>query len=152
MVRPEVSFAWWWMDHDERVVWILDDIAEAEGSSGSIQIWVVTHDFKCFGMIRESYFTRRWRVAYNDIVRWSSEDIDGYHRASVRAFTRFQRSRHDYVGRVLVFSIYHVRSWKHDVRGCGRRMGGHHFRSLFTISPSHIELPVASPLSFTRAL
>ena len=49
------------------------------------------------------------------------------------------------------FSIDHVRSWKHVVWGCGQRMGGHHFMSLFTLSPSHIELPVASPLSLTRA-
>ena len=50
-----------------------------------------------------------------------------------------------------VFSIGHVRSWKHDVRGFGQRMGGHHFMSLFTLSPSRIKLPVASPLSLTRA-
>ena len=84
-------------------------------------------------------------------MSWFSEDIDGYHRASVRAFTRFQRSRHDFVGRMPVFSIGHVRSQKHDVRGFGQRMGGHYFMSLFTLSPSHIELPVASPLSLTRA-
>ena len=29
-------------------------------------------------------------------------------------------------------------------------MGGHHFMSSFTLSPLHIELPVASPLSLTR--
>ena len=29
-------------------------------------------------------------------------------------------------------------------------MGGHDFKSLFTLSPLHIELPVASPLSLTR--
>ena len=57
----------------------------------------------------------------------------------------------DFVGRMPAFSIDHVRSWKHDVRGCGQRMGGHHFMSLFTLSPSHIELPVASSLSLTRA-
>ncbi|KAL6328571.1 hypothetical protein AAG906_038766 [Vitis piasezkii] len=62
--------------------------------------------------------------------------------ASVRVFTRFQRSRHDYVGWMPVFSIGHVRSREHDVRGFGQRMGGHHFMSLFTLSPSHIELPV----------
>ena len=50
-----------------------------------------------------------------------------------------------------IFSIDHVRSWKHDVWGSGHRMGGHHFKSLFTLSPSHIELLVASPLSLTRA-
>ena len=50
-----------------------------------------------------------------------------------------------------VFSINHVRSWKHDVRGYGQRMGGNHFMSLFTLSPSYIELPVASPLSLTQA-
>ena len=66
-------------------------------------------------------------------------------------FARFRRSWRDFVGWVPVFSIDHVRSWKHDVWGCGQRMGGHHFMSLFTLSPSHIELPVASPLSLTRA-
>ena len=50
-----------------------------------------------------------------------------------------------------VFSIGCVRSWKHDVRGYGQRMGDHHFRNLFTLSPSHIELLVASPLCLTRA-
>ena len=50
-----------------------------------------------------------------------------------------------------IFSIGHVRSWKYDVRGCGHRMGGHHFMSSFTLSSSHIELLVASPLSLTRA-
>ena len=94
---------------------------------------------------------RRWWVTYDDGVRWLSKGIDSYHRASVGAFTWFQRSWHDFVGRVPVFSIDHVRSWKHDVRGCGQMMSGHHFRSLFTLSPSHIELPVASPLSLTRA-
>ena len=103
------------------------------------------------GMIRDGDFMRRWWVAYDDGARWLSEDIDGYHRASVGAFARFQRSRHDYVGWMPIFSIGHVRSRKHDVRGFGQRMGGHHFMSLFTLSPSHIELPVASPLSLTRA-
>ena len=139
------------MDHNERVVWLLDDIVEAEGSSWSIQIWVIAHDFRCFGMIREIDFMRQWWVAYDDRVRRLLEDIHGYHRALVGAFTRFQRSRHDCVWWMLVFSIGHVRSWKHDVRGCGHRMGGHHFRSFFTFSPSYIELPVASPLSLTRA-
>ena len=103
------------------------------------------------GMIRDGDIMRWWWVTYDDGVSWFSEDIDGYHKASVGAFARFQRSRHDYVGWMPVFSIGHVRSWKHDVRGCGHRMGGHHFKSLFTLSPSHIELPVASPLSLTRA-
>ena len=67
------------------------------------------------------------------------------------AFAWFQRSHHDYVGWMPVFSIDHVRSWKHDVRGYGQRMGDHHFRSLFTLSPSHIELSIARPLSLTRA-
>ena len=49
-----------------------------------------------------------------------------------------------------IFSIGHVRSWKHDVRGCSQRMGGHHFM-IFTLSPSHIELPIASPLSLPQA-
>ena len=104
-------------------------------------------------MIRDDvfFFMRRWWVDYDDRVRWLSEDIDDYHRASVGAFTRFWRSWHDFVGRMPVFSIGHVRSWKHDVRGFGQRMGGHHFRSLFTLSPSHIELSIASPLSLARA-
>ena len=102
-------------------------------------------------MIRDGDFIRRWWVAYDDRVRWLSEDIDSYHRASVRAFTWFQRSWHDFVGQVPVFSIDHVRSWKHDVRGCGHRMGGHHFRSQFTLSPLYIKLPVASLLSLTWA-
>ena len=114
-------------------------------------------DLSCYtwlqrvGMIRHGDFMRRWWVAYGDGVRWLSEDIDGYHRASVRAFARFQRSRHNYVGWMPIFSIGHVRSRKHDVRGFGQRMGGHHFMSLFTLSLSHIKLPVASPLSLTRA-
>ena len=90
-------------------------------------------------------------MAYDDRVRRVLEDIDGYHRALVGAFTRFQRSRHDYVGRMPVFSIGHVRSRKHDVRGFGQMMDDHHFMSLFALSPSHIELPVASPLSLTGA-
>nr|CAN81760.1 hypothetical protein VITISV_000428 [Vitis vinifera] len=44
------------------------------------------------------------------------EDIDGYHRASMGAFARFRRSRHDYVGWMPVFSIGHVRSREHNVR------------------------------------
>ena len=102
------------------------------------------------GMIRDGDFMRWWWVACDDRVSWLSEDIDGYHRASVGAFTWFRRSWHDFVGRMPVFSISHVRSWKHE-RGFGQRMGGHHFRSLFTLSPSHIELPVASPFSLARA-
>ena len=102
-------------------------------------------------MIRHCDFMRRWWVTYDDRVSWLPEDIDGYHGASVRAFTRFQRSRHDYVGWMPVFSIGHVRSREHDVRGFGQRMGGHHFMNLFTLLPSYIELPVASPLSLTRA-
>ena len=43
---------------------------------------------------------------------------------------------------MLVFSVNHVRFWEHDVRGCGQRMGGHHFMSLFTLLPSHIELHI----------
>nr|CAN76801.1 hypothetical protein VITISV_043027 [Vitis vinifera] len=35
------------------------------------------------------------------------EYIDGYHRASVGAFTRFQRSCYDFVGRVPIFGIDH---------------------------------------------
>ena len=31
-------------------------------------------------------------------------------------------------------------------------MGGHRFMSLFTLSPLHIELPIASPLSLTQIL
>ena len=103
------------------------------------------------GITRDGDFMRRWWVAYDDRVRWLSEGFDDYHGASTRAFTWFQKSRHDYVGWMLVFSIGHVRSWKHDIRGCGHRMGGHHFKSLFTLSLSHIELPIASPLSLTRA-
>ena len=34
------------MDHDERVVWLLDDIAEAEGLSWNIQIWAIAYDFR----------------------------------------------------------------------------------------------------------
>ena len=102
-------------------------------------------------MIRNGDFIRRWWVDYDDRVRWLSEDIDGYHRASRGAFTRFQRSWHDFVGLVPIFSIGRVRSWKHDVRCCGQRMGDHHFMSPFTHLPSHIELPVASPFSLTRA-
>ena len=102
-------------------------------------------------MIRDGDFMRRWWVSYDDIVRWFSKDIDGSHRASMGAFARFQRSRHDYVGWMSVFSIGHVRSRKHDVRGFGQRMGDHHFMSLFTLSPSHIELLITSPLSLTRA-
>ena len=50
---------------------------------------------------------------------------------------------------MLVFSIDHVRFREYDVRGSGQRMGDHHFMSLLTLSPLHIELPVASPLSLT---
>ena len=106
---------------------------------------------KGFGMIKDIDFMRRWWVAYDDRVGWLSEGFDDSHRASVGAFTRCQRSRHDYVGWMPVFSIGHVRSWKHDVRGFGHKMGGHHFRSLFTLSPSYIKLPITSPLSLTRA-
>ena len=49
-----------------------------------------------------------------------------------------------------IYSIDHMRSWKHDVRGSDQKMGGHHFMSPFTLSLLHIELPVASPLSLTR--
>ena len=31
-------------------------------------------------------------------------------------------------------------------------MGDHRFMSLFTLSPLHIELPIASPLSLTQIL
>ena len=103
------------------------------------------------GMIRDGDFMRWWLVDYDDKVRWLSEDIDDYHRASMGTFTRFQRSHHDFVGRVPAFSIDHVRSLKHDVRGYGHRMGGHHFGSLFTISLSHIELPITIPLSLIQA-
>ena len=150
MVRPEMSSRRWYMDHDERVVWLLDDVVEANGSSWSIQIWAITHDFR-ESRWSEGDFMRWWWVACDDRVSWFSEDIDGYHRASVGAFTRFRRSWHDYVRWMPVFSIGHVRSWKHDVRGCGQRMGGHHFMSLFTLPPSHIELSIASPLSLARA-
>ena len=54
------------------------------------------------GMIRDGDFMRRWWVAYDDGMRWLSEDIDDYHRALVGAFTRFQRSR-------LWTRIFHVR-------------------------------------------
>ena len=50
-----------------------------------------------------------------------------------------------------VFSIGHMRSWKHNVQDCNHRMGGHHFRSLFTLLPSHIKLPIASMLSLIQA-
>ena len=102
-----------------------------------------------FGMIRETDYMRQWWMPSDDRVRWLSENIDDYHKDSVGAFTRFQRGWYDYVGRMPIFNIGHLRSWKHDVRGCGQMMGGHHFRSLFTISPSHIKSPVASPLSLT---
>ena len=94
---------------------------------------------------------RWWWVACDDRVRWLSEGIEDCHGASVRAFTWFQRDWYDYVGWMPIFSIGHVRSWKHDVWSSGRRMGGHSFISPFILSPSHIELPVASPLSLTRA-
>ena len=58
------------------------------------------------------------------------------------------------VQKIGKFHFYHVRSWECDVCGCGLRMGGHCFTSsftLFTLSPLHIELPVASPLSLTWA-
>ena len=140
------------MDHDERVAWLLDDVVEAEESSWSIRIWVIRHDFREPGWLEMVFFFMRWWwVAYDDRARWLSEDIDDYHRASVGAFTWFRRSWHDFVGWMPVFSIGHVRSRKHDVRGFGQRMGGHHFMSPFTLSSSHIELPVASPLSLTRA-
>ena len=139
------------MDHDERVVWLFGDVVEIEGLSWSIQIWVITHDFGESGWLEMMILWDDDELDYDDRVSWLLEDIDGYHRASVRAFTRFQMSRHDYVGWMPVFSIDHVRSWKRDVRGFGQMMGGHHFMSLFTLSPSHIELPVASPLSLTRA-
>ena len=103
------------------------------------------------GMIGDANFMRWWWVAYDDRVKWLSEDIDGYHRASMRAFIWFQRSWHDFVGWMLVFSIGHVRSWKHDVRDCGQMMDDHHFMSPFTLWPLHIELLVTSPLSLTRA-
>ena len=151
MVWPEVNSTRWYMDHDERVVWLLDDVVEVERLSWGIQIWVIAHDSGVLGMIKENDFMRQWWVAYDDRVRWFSNDIDDYHRASVGAFAWFQRSHHDYVGWMPVFSIDHVRSWKHDVWGYGQRMGDHHFRSLFTLSPSHIELSIARPLSLTRA-
>ena len=104
------------------------------------------------GMIRDDDFMRRWWVACDDRVSWFSYGIDDYRRAfGMGALTLFQRGWYDYVIRMLVFSIDHVRSWQHDVPGCGQMMGGHHFMNLFTLSPSHIELSVASPLSLTRA-
>ena len=57
----------------------------------------------------------------------------------------------DMIIKELIFSIGHVKSWKHDVRGYGQRIGGYHFMSLFILSPLHTELPIASPLSLTRA-
>ena len=150
MVRPEVSFTRWYMDHDERVAWLFNDIVEMgvimKDPDSSHCTWL-----QGVRMVRDGDIMRRWRVAYVDGVSWFSDDIDGYHRASVGAFTRFQMSRHDYVGWISVFSIGHVRSWKHDVRGFGQKMGGHHFHEPIYLSPSHIELPVASPLSIARA-
>ena len=105
-----------------------------------------------FGMIRKSNFMRRWWVSYDDRVSWLSDGFNDHHRASgVRDFTWFQRGWYDYVGWMSVFSIDHVRFWKHDIWGCSLKMGGHHFMSPFTLSPLLIELPVASPLSLTRA-
>ena len=138
------------MDFDERVAWLFDDVVKADGSSWGIQTWVIAHDFRESGWLEMVILwdDGEWLM----MMEWGlSEDIDGYHRASVGDFTRFQRSWHDLVGWMPVFSIDHVGSWKHDVRGFGQRMGGHHFMSLFTLSPSHIELPVASPSSLTRA-
>ena len=105
-----------------------------------------------FGITRYIDFIRwRW-VVCDDRVSWLLNGINYYHRAfGVGAFPRYQRGWHGYVWWMPVFSINHVRSWKHDVRGCGQRMGGHHFMSLFTLSPLHIEIPIASPSSLTRA-
>ena len=56
MVWLGVSSTRWYMDHDERVVWLLDDVVEVEEMSWSIRIWVITHDFGCFGLIRDGDF------------------------------------------------------------------------------------------------
>ena len=104
------------------------------------------------GMTRDVDFMRWWWVVCDDRMRWLSDGIDDYHRTfEVWAFTWSQRGWYDYVGWMSIFSIDHVKFWKHEVWGCGQRMGGHHFMSLFTLSPSHIELPIASPLSLTLA-
>ena len=40
------------MDHDDSVVWLLDDIAEAEGLSWNIHIWAIEHDFRESGWLK----------------------------------------------------------------------------------------------------
>ena len=98
------------MDRNERVAWLFDDIVEIEGLSWSIQIWVITHDFGESGWLEMMNLWDDDELDYDDRVRWLLEDIDGYHKASVGAFTQFQRSWYDYVGQMPVFSIGHVRS------------------------------------------
>ena len=66
-------------------------------------------------------------------------------------FIWLQRDRHGYIRWISVFTVDHVITWEHDVWYYGYRMGGHRFMSLFTWSPLHIELSIASPLSLTRA-
>ena len=66
--------------------------------------------FQRVGTTKDGDLMRRWWVAYDDRVRWLSEGFDDYHKASVGAFTRFQRSWHGCVWWMPVFSIDHVRS------------------------------------------
>ena len=139
------------MDRDERVVWLFGDIVGIEGLSWSIQIWAIAHDFRESGWLDMVILwdDGEWLVMIEWVDFQTTLMIITEHQWE--PFARFQRSRHDYVGWMPVFSIGHVRSRKHNVRGFGQRMGGHHFMSLFTLSPSHIELPVAGLLSLTRA-
>ena len=137
------------MGHDERVVWLLDDVVEVEGLSWSIQIWVIAHDFKESKRLKSL-------ISWDDGEWFTMIEWGDCQRALMITTEHQWEFSHDFreidmIIKELVFSIGHVKSWKHDVRGYGQRIGGYHFMSLFILSPLHTELPIASPLSLTRA-
>ena len=138
------------MDHDKRVVWLFNDVAEVEGFSWCIQIWAIAHysGFLVWSERLILWDDDEWHVMIEWVnFRWHwwlSQSISGSFHMISEELTWLC---------LMDASLYY---WlceisKYDVRGCGQMMGDHHFRSLFTLSPLHIELPIVSPLSLTRA-
>ena len=139
------------MDHDERVVWLLDVVVEVEGLSWGIQIWVVTHDFRESGWLEI--------VILWDDGEWLMMMKWGDYQRALTVITKHQwELSHDFRGvdmtlldeyQSLVLTMWDLESTMFEVvvKGWVAIIS----LSLFTLSPSHIELPVASPLSLTRA-
>ncbi|KAL6327381.1 hypothetical protein AAG906_019071 [Vitis piasezkii] len=88
---------------------------------------------------------RTWfsRHGYITLQQFTSEHLFILIMVIIRVIFHFVESSFQFVRVVFILlsPVFGLGSF-HDVRGCGQMMGGHHFMSLFTLSPSHIELPV----------